>query len=189
MPRRCGIIRRSPSRACPRWRTWRCSRSNQLMPELGKPFAELAPPTQHWVQTVTVLAGGGGFIITSLLWGTALAHMIDGRVRPLVATLLLAAVFSWFGVIHSPLPSSPIMTPGAVIRQLEARRPSPGVGLSNPVSLGGRLCSDGAGARGARPVRLAGRTAGKWTQIRCRRRRPLVASERFGRHDVPARRL
>ena len=66
------------------------------------------------------MAGGGGFIITSLLWGTALAHMIDGRVRPLVVTLLLAAVFSWFGVIHSPLPSSPIMTPGAVIRQLEA---------------------------------------------------------------------
>jgi adenine/guanine/hypoxanthine permease len=67
-----------------------------------------------------VLSGGGGFIITSLLWGTALAHMIDGRVRPLVLSLLLAALFSWFGVIHSPLPSSPIMPPGAVIRQLEA---------------------------------------------------------------------
>jgi adenine/guanine/hypoxanthine permease len=92
----------------------------QIMPELSKSFAELTPPTQHWVQTVTVLAGGGGFIITSLLWGAALAHMIDGRVRPLVLTLLLCAVFSWFGVIHSPLPSSPIMTPGAVVRQLEA---------------------------------------------------------------------
>jgi AGZA family xanthine/uracil permease-like MFS transporter len=69
---------------------------------------------------VTVLAGGGGFIITSLLWGAALAHMIDGRVRALVFTLLLAAVFSWFGVIHSPLPSSPIMSPAAVIRQLAA---------------------------------------------------------------------
>jgi AGZA family xanthine/uracil permease-like MFS transporter len=93
---------------------------NQVMPELGKPFGELRPQTQHWVQTVTVLAGGGGFIITSLLWATALAHMIDGRVRPLVATLALAAVFSLFGVIHSPLPSSPILSPGAVIRQLEA---------------------------------------------------------------------
>ena len=75
----------------------------QIMPELGKSFAELQPPTQHWVQTVTVLAGGGGFIVTSLLWGAALAHMIDGRfVRPWL-TLLLAAVFSWFGIIHSPL--------------------------------------------------------------------------------------
>ena len=93
---------------------------NQIMPQLSKPFAELPLQTQHWVQTVTVLAGGGGFIITSLLWGAALAHMIDGRLRPLVLTLLLAAVFSWFGVIHSPLPSSPIMSPGAVVRQLEA---------------------------------------------------------------------
>jgi adenine/guanine/hypoxanthine permease len=93
---------------------------NQIMPQLGKPFAELPLQTQHWVQTVTVLAGGGGFIITSLLWGAALAHMTDGRLRPLILTLLLAAVFSWFGVIHSPLPSSPIMSPGAVIRQLEA---------------------------------------------------------------------
>jgi len=84
-----------------------------------KPFAELQPATQHWVQTVTVLAGGGGFILTSLLWGTLLSQMIDGRIRPLVATLLVAAAFSWFGIIHSPLPSSPIMTPGAVIRELQ----------------------------------------------------------------------
>jgi len=91
----------------------------QLAPEL-KPFAAMQPPNQHWIQTVTVLAGGGGFIVTSLLWSTALAHLIDGRVRPVVATLLLAAVFSLFGIIHSPLPSSPIMTPGAVMRELKA---------------------------------------------------------------------
>jgi AGZA family xanthine/uracil permease-like MFS transporter len=91
----------------------------QLLPEL-KPFAELQPATQHWIQTVTVLAGGGGFIVTSLLWATALAHLIDGRIRPAVATLLIAAVFSWFGIIHSPLSASPIMSPSAVIRQLEA---------------------------------------------------------------------
>jgi AGZA family xanthine/uracil permease-like MFS transporter len=91
---------------------------NQLMPELGKPFAELRPNTQHWIQSVTMLAGG--FIVTSLLWGTALAHLIDGRTKPVVATLFIAAVFSWFGVIHSPLPSNPIMPPGQVLRQLEA---------------------------------------------------------------------
>ena len=47
----------------------------------------MQPQTQHWIQTVTVLAGGGGFIVTSLLWSTVLAHLIDGRVRPVVATL------------------------------------------------------------------------------------------------------
>ena len=91
---------------------------NQLSPEL-KPFAAMQPQTKHWIQTVTVLAGGGGFIVTSLLWSTALTHLIDGRVRPVVATLLLAAVFSWFGVIHSPLPSSPILSPAAVIEELK----------------------------------------------------------------------
>jgi adenine/guanine/hypoxanthine permease len=92
---------------------------NQFAPDL-KPFAELRPQSQHWIQTMTVLAGGGGFILTSLLWATALAHLIDGRIRPLVATLLLASAFSWFGIIHSPLAASPIMAPSAVIRQLEA---------------------------------------------------------------------
>jgi len=90
----------------------------QLSPEL-KPFAAMQPQTQHWIQTVTVLAGGGGFIVTSLIWSTVLAHLIDGRVRGVVATLLLAAAFSWFGIIHSPLPSSPILSPAAVIRELK----------------------------------------------------------------------
>src|SRR5262249_54253165 len=47
-------------------------------------------------------------------------HIIDGRIRSVVATLLIAAVFSWFGIIHSPLQASPIMSPGAVIEQLKA---------------------------------------------------------------------
>jgi AGZA family xanthine/uracil permease-like MFS transporter len=90
---------------------------NQIMPEVGKPFDALGLHTQRWVQSVMMLSGG--FIVTSLLWGTALAHLIDGRIKPVVATLLLAAVFSWFGVIHSPLPSNPIMPPAEVLRQLK----------------------------------------------------------------------
>jgi AGZA family xanthine/uracil permease-like MFS transporter len=66
-----------------------------------------------------VLSGSGGFIVTSLLWGTTLTHLIDGRVKPAAATLLLAGVCAWFGVIHSPLPSGPIATPATVLVQLE----------------------------------------------------------------------
>lgn len=108
-----------------------------LLAEMGKPFAELSPSLQHSIQTITVLAGGGGFIVTSLLWGAALAHMIDRRVRSLVATLLLAAVFSCFGVIHSPLPSSPILTPGAVIRQLESEGRARTAAYQTPYHLAG----------------------------------------------------
>lgn len=56
--------------------------------------------------------------MTSVLWSTALAHLIDGRIRSTVGTLLLCAVFSWFGIIHSPLASSPIAMPAEVIAQL-----------------------------------------------------------------------
>jgi adenine/guanine/hypoxanthine permease len=91
---------------------------NRLQPELGKPFSTLTPQTQHWVETVTVLSGG--FIVTSLLWGTTLAHLIDGRVRRASATLALAGAFAWFGVIHSPLPEGPIVAPSAAIARLKA---------------------------------------------------------------------
>jgi AGZA family xanthine/uracil permease-like MFS transporter len=88
----------------------------QVLPEVGKPLADLRPQTQHWIATVTRLSGG--FIVTSLLWGTFLTHLIDGRVKPAAATLLMAGAFAWFGIIHSPLPSGPIKAPGAVLRQL-----------------------------------------------------------------------
>jgi adenine/guanine/hypoxanthine permease len=91
---------------------------NQVLPETGKPFSALSPPLQHWIETVTILSGG--FIVTSLLWATALAHLIDGRVRPAAATFVLASVFAWFGVIHSPLPSSPIIPPAEAIGRLKA---------------------------------------------------------------------
>ncbi|WP_165068526.1 permease [Paludisphaera rhizosphaerae] len=91
---------------------------NQVLPEVGKPFDQLAPNVQHWIASVTSLSGG--FIVTSLLWGSSLALLIDGRARETAFVLALAAVFAWFGVIHSPLPSGAVMTPGAVAAELKA---------------------------------------------------------------------
>ena len=88
----------------------------QVLPETGKAFDKLDPRVQHWLQTDLILANG--FIVTSLLWGAALAFLIDRRVWSAVATLLLAAVFAWFGVIHSPLPDSPILPPAQAIARL-----------------------------------------------------------------------
>ena len=82
-------------------------------------FTALSPNVQHWVQTVTILAGGGGFIVTSLVWATALAEMIDGRLRRAAGVLILGGVFALFGVIHSPLPSSPILPPNQAIARLK----------------------------------------------------------------------
>ncbi len=91
---------------------------NQVLPSLGQPFEALSPEIQRWIQTVTVIAGGGTFILTSLLWATSLSHLIDGRVGSASAALLVAAVLAFFGVIHSPLAKAPIAWPGDVVEQL-----------------------------------------------------------------------
>jgi AGZA family xanthine/uracil permease-like MFS transporter len=93
---------------------------NQLQPELGKSFEELRPATQRWIQTDLILSNG--FIVTSLLWGATLARLIDGEVRSAAGTLLLAAVFALFGVIHSPLPDSPIVSPNEAIARLKLQK-------------------------------------------------------------------
>ena len=90
---------------------------SRLLLEIDQPLAALKPQTQHWIGTLTMLSGG--FILISLLWGTMLTHLIDGRARPAAATLFLAGVLAWFGIIHSPLLSSPINHPAAVLRQLQ----------------------------------------------------------------------
>jgi AGZA family xanthine/uracil permease-like MFS transporter len=107
---------------------------NQVLPETGKPFGELSPPVQHWVQTDLMLANG--FIVTSLLWGTTLAHMIDGRIRGAAATMALAAVCAWYGVIHSPLPSSPILTPSEAIARMQAEGRGKAAALQTPYHVG-----------------------------------------------------
>lgn len=88
-----------------------------VLPEV-KPFGEFSPPAQHFIQTVTILSGG--FIVTSLLWGSILSHLIDRKVVSAVVCLVLAAAFSLFGVIHSPFDNSPILMPTEVAARLEA---------------------------------------------------------------------
>jgi len=61
------------------------------------------------LQTMRILASG--FIITSLLWASALAAIIDRRLWRAASLFLLAAIFTLYGVIHSPLPGSPLFLP------------------------------------------------------------------------------
>ena len=61
------------------------------------------------LQTVRILASG--FIVTSLLWASAMAAIIDRRFLVAAAFLGIAAVCSFFGIIHSPMPGSPLINP------------------------------------------------------------------------------
>jgi AGZA family xanthine/uracil permease-like MFS transporter len=81
---------------------------------------EPAAPALVGVQTLRCLASG--FIVTSLLWAAALAALLDGRLRRSAAYLLFAGLCALFGVIHSPLKSSPIAWPWDVYAAMEPRK-------------------------------------------------------------------
>jgi adenine/guanine/hypoxanthine permease len=52
-----------------------------------------------------------GFILTAMLWGAALAFLIDRRVRATAAVLGVAATLTLFGLIHSVLPTGGVYLP------------------------------------------------------------------------------
>jgi adenine/guanine/hypoxanthine permease len=52
-----------------------------------------------------------GFILTGMLWGAALAFMIDRQVGRSAAVLLVCGVLSLFGLMHSVLPTGGIYLP------------------------------------------------------------------------------
>ncbi|MBI1248599.1 permease [bacterium] len=52
------------------------------------------------LQTLRMLSGG--FILTSMLWAAILAYIIDRRLYVAAYFALACAVFSFFGLIHSP---------------------------------------------------------------------------------------
>lgn len=79
----------------------------------GLSLASLAPKTQTALTVLHLLYGG--FIITSLLWASALAALIDRQLIRAAALFYICGGLTLFGVIHSPLPKSEmfIIWPGA----------------------------------------------------------------------------
>ncbi|HEX7377864.1 MAG TPA: permease [Pirellulales bacterium] len=87
---------------------------DQALGAMGQTIATLAREpaggvTAESLQTLRMLSNG--FVVTSLLWASTLAMLIDRRYWSAAAFLLTAAVCSLFGVIHSPLPDSPLLLP------------------------------------------------------------------------------
>lgn len=63
--------------------------------------------------TLRMLANG--FIITSLLWASALAAIIDRRLWRAGSLFLLCSILTMFGIMHSPLPGSPMFVPWQLV--------------------------------------------------------------------------
>ena len=82
---------------------------DQLLAEGQIGLDSLSPHFAERISTLRLL--GGGFIITSLLWGSTLAALIDRRLATAALFLVLAGIGSFFGVIHSVHPGTPIGMP------------------------------------------------------------------------------
>jgi AGZA family xanthine/uracil permease-like MFS transporter len=76
---------------------------------LGKSAADLTGDAAHNHRALLVL--GNGFILTAVLWGSALAWMIDRRLLLTAVAFAAASLATLFGVIHSPLPSGALFWP------------------------------------------------------------------------------
>jgi AGZA family xanthine/uracil permease-like MFS transporter len=59
--------------------------------------------------TVTMLYNG--FIVTSLIWASALASLIDRQLSTAAIFLAIAAAFTLFGIMHSPLAGGALYLP------------------------------------------------------------------------------
>jgi AGZA family xanthine/uracil permease-like MFS transporter len=109
-----------------------------LLGALGRSVVDLAGDARAGWETLLVL--GNGFIVTALIWATAVVHLIDRRLRLAALALGIASVASLFGVIHSPLPQGALVWPATA-------------GSSLPVSLAGAY---GAAAAGVLLLALMG---------------------------------
>ncbi|MBZ0251858.1 MAG: MFS transporter, partial [Candidatus Methylomirabilis sp.] len=111
----------------------------QLLPAVGRSASDIGGEMAATFGTMTVLANG--FILTSLLWGGALAHLIDHRLREGALYIGLCAVFSLFGLIHSPLPGGDLFLPWTLETTLPYRL-AIGYGL-----MAAAILAVGAGSR------------------------------------------
>jgi AGZA family xanthine/uracil permease-like MFS transporter len=91
------------------------------------PDRPLAANVAAMVQPLRCLANG--FIVTSLLWASALAAMLDGRLLRSAGCLGIAGLCSLFGVIHSPLRPAVIALPQHVLAQMS---PGPAIRCQSP---------------------------------------------------------
>ncbi len=86
--------------------------ANALLSGVGKGAADLAGEAHGTFDTLLVL--GNGFVLTALVWASAVVAIIDRRLSTAAAVLGVAGLASLFGVIHSPLATGAVFWPWSV---------------------------------------------------------------------------
>lgn len=85
---------------------------NGLLSHVGKRLSDLSGEMAQTFEMILLMANG--FIISSLLWGAALALIIDQQLQRAALFFGIAALCSLFGVIHSPSPDGSLFLPWRV---------------------------------------------------------------------------
>jgi AGZA family xanthine/uracil permease-like MFS transporter len=83
-----------------------------LLAGAGRSPADLTGEARAAWLTLTVL--GNGFIVTAVIWGSALVAILDRRFPIAGAVFAVASAATLFGLIHSPLASGALFWPWAV---------------------------------------------------------------------------
>jgi adenine/guanine/hypoxanthine permease len=82
---------------------------NSALGAVGANANQITGETGESLRALNLLSNG--FIITAILWGAATADLIDRRFRSGALYLVIGAVFSLFGIVHSPLPDGSLVAP------------------------------------------------------------------------------
>lgn len=81
----------------------------QLLNNLGKKAVDLTGGIAETYQSIVILANG--FIISSMIWGAAIAYIIDHKLHTAAFYFFAAGILSLFGIIHSPLDNGGLFLP------------------------------------------------------------------------------
>jgi AGZA family xanthine/uracil permease-like MFS transporter len=112
-----------------------------VLSALGRSPGDLAGEAATTYRALLVL--GNGFILTALLWGSALVFIVERRAAATAAVFAVASLATLGGLIHSPLPSGAVFWPWSADAPLAVAAPLAGAyGV-----LAGLVILTAAGAR------------------------------------------
>lgn len=83
--------------------------AGSLLSAAGVQAAALTGEAAETLRTLQLL--GNGFIVTALVWGAAMAELIDGRLRRSALYFGAGGLLCLFGVMHSPRPQGSLFLP------------------------------------------------------------------------------
>jgi AGZA family xanthine/uracil permease-like MFS transporter len=80
--------------------------------QLGLNEGSLSGESLSTFNVIKILSNG--FIVTALIWGAAMVSLIEGNLSRTSLFLLLGALFSLFGLMHSPYMHGALFLPWTV---------------------------------------------------------------------------